>query len=310
MHGSPNSLGAPLWWVGLVLLFLLAGTIRRAWEKYRQRLAESWPSTIGHVESVEVREKTSGRSRYWIGELAYSYSVAGSQYSGRYGRRFDSEEDAQDFVDYLHRKQVSVRYRPRKPAASMILDEAVDVALQGRPALADSGNCDVPSREVPGWMKPLVWPLVVVALVGVVVSLWVHVGAWQGKQVVPNRVFDWLNSGLVIVWPATILVFAWRSSSKGSRRSVREEFPGLPPWTGKVAGAMVFYAVAIILIFGSVRVSSSDAVIPARAWRTFSAGWMAFYSVAFLTLLSAGRTATPSDQSELLRLRHESQRRP
>jgi hypothetical protein len=79
--------------------------------------SESWPPAQSTVEFIGVRR--AGRS-YYIGELAYSYSVQGEYYSGFCRCRFLSEKAAREFVETLRGKTITVQYNPEAPEVSVM----------------------------------------------------------------------------------------------------------------------------------------------------------------------------------------------
>lgn len=81
--------------------FALAGLAKPAWSWLRRGRAVSWPVAEGRIESVEVSKPTfafTTKSGYYVAELGYSYSIAGTRHSGRYRREFPSEGEAEEFV--------------------------------------------------------------------------------------------------------------------------------------------------------------------------------------------------------------------
>jgi hypothetical protein len=84
------------WMVYVWLAFLMAGWMVPAWRWLRRKRAAGWPVADGRIESVEVRKPNfsfTTRRGYYVAELGYSYSVAGTLNSGRYKRDFPTERD-------------------------------------------------------------------------------------------------------------------------------------------------------------------------------------------------------------------------
>jgi hypothetical protein len=74
--------------------------------------SSSWPTAEGTVESVDVREVRTRSTHYFALEAAYSYSLNGEYYSGRFTRNFGSESEAWDYADSLKGGRVPLRYNP------------------------------------------------------------------------------------------------------------------------------------------------------------------------------------------------------
>jgi hypothetical protein len=80
-----------------------------------------WPVVEGRIESgdIRIRRGRGGGITDAIAHLAYSYEVAGKYYAGNFERRFGTEEEAQDFVDFLKGQIIEVRYQPNDPTTSV-----------------------------------------------------------------------------------------------------------------------------------------------------------------------------------------------
>ena len=85
--------------------------------------AKDWPYTYGTVEHAEPKMVGEGRSGYWVGELAYSYSVDGEYYSGIFHLPASSEESAWDAVRGWKDRKVIVHYMRNAPSRSMLIME-------------------------------------------------------------------------------------------------------------------------------------------------------------------------------------------
>jgi len=188
------------WFVYVWLALIFAGWLKPVWRWYLRQRASSWPTASGQIEYASVSEAKRffistaprGSSPTYVGELGYSYFVAGSTYAGRYKREFGSEEEALEFVRDSKGKPVAVQYHPSKPSTSTLLESSVETLLNTRPpkpqaevelfksALADDSL---------SWPKPVLWACVGLSAVGLVLSLWVHLGAVMGRRVVTRGVF-------------------------------------------------------------------------------------------------------------------------
>src|ERR1700674_5678429 len=75
--------------------FAFAGLAKPAWNWFRRQRAGGWPTAEGRIESVEITKPSfsfTTKRGYSVSELGYSYSVAGTPYSGRYKRDFPTGE--------------------------------------------------------------------------------------------------------------------------------------------------------------------------------------------------------------------------
>jgi len=72
----------------------------------------SWPTVQGQVESAWVSTELQGKSTFYKGKLAYSYTVESQRYSGEIQRNFrGSETNANAWVaDFPHGLPVVIRY--------------------------------------------------------------------------------------------------------------------------------------------------------------------------------------------------------
>lgn len=114
----------------LVLVFVAAAlNLVIAWYNYwKHRLHSGWLPATGHVETSDLRNDQKGsyflemlQRDALVAEVAYSYPVGGSYFSGHSDVVFRDEAEAWDYVD-RHRKgdPVCVYYDPQNPEHSMI----------------------------------------------------------------------------------------------------------------------------------------------------------------------------------------------
>lgn len=152
--------------------FALAGLAKPAWSWLRRGRAVSWPVAEGRIESVEVSKPTfafTTKSGYYVAELGYSYSIAGTRHSGRYRREFPSEGEAEEFVRDLQDRAVAVHYNSTSPSSSALLEPDIEVLLQNRapPPAPDFSSA---ANSIPGWMRPFLWFFVCFSAIGLVVA--------------------------------------------------------------------------------------------------------------------------------------------
>jgi len=283
------------WMFYVWLAFIFAGWSFPAWRWLRRKRAAGWPVADGRIESVEVSKPTfsfTTKRGYYVAELGYSYSVAGTTNSGHYRREFPTEREADEFVRDLQGKAVVVRYNPNNPSSSMLLELDIEAVLQNRaPAPIDA----YPLGSVPNWLRPFIWFFVCFSAVGLVVSLWVHLGAVVGKRVAPEPFFWLLHVGIFVVWFPAIFV-AQRLVGNVNRKDLwKVVLRGSPDWMRYMVYGFGGYAIVNFLLFMTKAPSGGSGNPPAVVWRGFSGHWMAFYSAAFAMLNSAAR----SDNSSL-----------
>jgi len=262
------------------------------WQKRRK--SSAWPTATGRIEAAEVpaQKKILGltlspaKRRPCPAELRYSYLLQGQNYSGTSRRDLPDLDAANDFVRDLQGLPVTVRYDPEKPSTSVLLDDAVEALLEARPP-------GPPVKDpVPGWLKPLLWPCIVLSLVGLVLSMWVHFGALFGRQVAPSEYFWILHMGIFVVFFPAVLVSQKQAKKWRINRSWRDMFPGAPRWVNTMVGVFFVYALInfAIFMFYAPTGTQHGPETPPEVWRGFSGHWMLFYSAAFGMLYSAART--------------------
>src|SRR5437667_5494603 len=179
-----------------------------AWNWFRRKRAAGWPLAEGRIESVEItkpRFSFTTRRGYYVAELGYSYSVAGTHYSGRYQRKLPTEYEAEEFVRDLQGKPVAVHCNPATPSSSALLNPEINALLQNR-APAPPSDSSVQTNSVTDWIRPCLWLFVSLSAIGLVVSLWVHLGAVTGRRVAPEAFFWVLHIGIFVVWFPAVFV--------------------------------------------------------------------------------------------------------
>jgi hypothetical protein len=133
-------------------------------------------------------------------------------------------------------------------------------------------------------------PFLVLAAVGLVLSLVAHGCALLGLPQPLGGATWGLHLGIFAVWPSAILA---------SRRMVQGTKPddfwrivlrGCPPWMRWLTYGFFGYAVVNFLIFLAMSLGRKQAAgvpTPPEVFRGFSGHWMAFYSAALAILYSA-----------------------
>jgi hypothetical protein len=282
------------WIIYLWLALLVGGWFLGAWRWLKRRRAAGWPIADGRIESTEVTKPNfsfTTKRGYYVAQLGYSYSVAGSIHSGLYRREFPTQPAAYDFVRDLKGKAVAVRHSPSKPSRSMVLAPDIEAVLQNRPPSSDDES--VTRTAIPEWLRPFSWVFVWLSAIGLLVSLWVHIGAIKGRTV-PSA-FWVLHVGIFVVWFPAVLV-AQRLVGNANRKDLwKVVLKGAPDWMRYMV--YVFSAYEFVNFMISMGQSSSGGrhtTTSAADWRGFSGLWMAFYSAALAILYSAAKTMESS----------------
>jgi len=285
------------WMMWVWIAFLVVGLAPALWRRLQRSRASSWPIAEARIESVEVHEPSFSFTRkrgYYSAQLGYSYSVGGSIYSGTYKRDFSSEHEADEFVRDLKGQSLPVHYSPDRPSSSLLLEHDIERLLQNRAPVPITEAAPAVS-PVPNWTKPFLWLFIGIAVVGLVLSLWVHIGAVMGRRVAPEAYFWMLHVGIFVVWIPAVIV---------SRRLVanvnRQDFwkivlKGCPDWMKYAVYGFFGYAIINFLMFmNKTPIGAGGTNPPATVWRGFSGHWMAFYSAALAVMYSATVTVDSS----------------
>jgi hypothetical protein len=269
------------------------------WPWLKRRRSRDWPVAQGGIESTSVGPAklfgagsfTRDKSDRYSAEIAYSYSVDGERYSGRYAQNFTDEDEAEEFVRDLQGKPVAIRFNSRKPSKSALVEEELATIQQNRPP---APLTSVVKNRIPDWARPLIWPLVALAAAGLAVSIWVHVNALFGRRVLPQEFFGAMHAGIFVVFfPGILLTKA--SGIKTNRKDFwKNGTPGVPKRLGYLLYFLVVYAMINFAIFWLQAPVGKQFgnEIPIQEWRGFSGHWMLFYCAAMTMLWSAASAAS------------------
>ncbi len=284
------------WFLYIWLAFFLGGWLLPLWRWLQREQAKSWPTTTGRIDSAYIAEPTrflgltlqSNRSRSYDAVLEYSYTLSGDTLRAKYKRSFGSEREAQDFLRDLEGQTVTVQYNSNHPARSVLLEATVETLLRNRPPLPDSGDAYWVD-SLPSWLKPLVGFFAFLSLIGLLLSIWVHVGALLGRRVAPDYFFALLHVGIFVVFFPAILVAQKRVGSTNRKDFWKVVTKGSPDGLRYLLYFFFAYAFVNFFIFilqappGTVPKGQN----PALEWRGFSGHWMVFYCASFVILSSA-----------------------
>jgi hypothetical protein len=288
------------WFLYIWLAFILGGWLLPLWRWLQREQAKSWPTTTARIDSAYIGEPKrflgltlqSGRSRTYDAILAYSYTLSGPSFQGQYKQSFGSEKEAQDFLRDLEGQTVPVQYHPNKPARSVHLEATVETLLRNRPPLPDSGNAGW-ADSLPNWLKPLVGFFAFLSLIGLLLSIWVHVGALFGRRVAPEYFFFFLHAGIFVVFFPAILVAQKRVGSTNRKDFWKAVTKGSPDGLRYLLYFFFAYAFVnfFIFILQQPPGTAPKGQNPALEWRGFSGHWMVFYCASFVILSSALRSS-------------------
>jgi hypothetical protein len=106
-----------------------------------------------------------------IAGLGYSYTLGGETYRGLWERQLGSEEEEREFSHDLEGQSVVVAYNPHQPSKSTLPKDSVTALLSTRPQVPATAGVSSRATDVPSWVKPLLWPFVIFAAVGLGLSL-------------------------------------------------------------------------------------------------------------------------------------------
>ena len=252
------------------------------------------PLVSGRIESVNVRElkpKTflglrlsNSDSSVFNAEITYSYLAGGNSYSGIKRREFADEQEAWEFLRDLEGKPVEVHYNPRKPAASWLSESSLQILLQTRPPAPPASSIGF-TDLIPKWTVPFLWFFAALSLLGLVLSLFVHIQALFGKAM-PLEYWA-LHAGIFVVWFPAVFVGQRRTGKRARKDPWKAVLQGAPAWMRYMTFAFLYYAVGNFLLFMANVPDKHSGSPTSVELRGFSGHWMAFYSAAFAILYAA-----------------------
>lgn len=291
------------WIVYVWLALILAGWLMSLWRWIQRQRATSWPTASGQIDYASVSPfkhsffftSRRGNAPSDVAELGYSYFIAGNTYSGLYKREFHSEDEALEFIRDLKGKSVTVQYNPGKPSTSALMESSVETMLNTRPpkALAEVELFkSALAQASSSWPKPILWACVRLSAVGLVLSLWVHLGAVLGRRVAPDAFFWILHMGIFVVWIPAVLVARKRVGNRSGKDYWKLALQGAPEWMRYMVYGFFGYALVNFALFIYQAPTEGGGGAPSPiVWRGFSGHWMVFYSAAFATLYAAAKTS-------------------
>lgn len=253
----------------------------------RTRAAE-WPITQGRIDFTYVRSSGSRKSILFIAEIDYLYEIEGRNYKGKYEREFYIEPEAKEFIRDLRGKSVSVSYNPRNLAASTLTNEAIGSLLNLRSPVLEEARSQPFMLEPPGWSKLLLWPFIALSVIGLALSLWVHLGALAGRLVAPESLFFALHIGAIALTIPAMFIAQKRVGNLRRKDLWKVILSGAPDWVRYMVYGFGAYAIVNFLIFMLHAPPNGTSGPPTpEEWRGFSGHWMFFYTSCFSIFYSA-----------------------
>lgn len=210
------------WELGGVIFSLIAAVLTKSAAEYQRRRSETWPISYGEIRDVTVRED-QGKAHL---ELDYSYRVAGDPYTGIFKKKLD-ENEATAWAHALHGKQIAVRYDPGKPSRSRLWESDLETIVR---AAGGSQHIKGPP-PLTLWEQALIYPCLLLALLGVITSVATIAAALMGKTL-PHHKAGWLNLGTFLPLLVMMLV---------ARKGGVKTFRATPGWLKFLSYAVLYY---------------------------------------------------------------------
>ncbi|WP_369941755.1 hypothetical protein [Xanthomonas medicagonis] len=140
-------------------------------------------------------------------------------------------------------------------------------------------------------MAGLLLPLMALAEVGLLLSLYVNIASWFGLPIPGHELVWGLHLGIFVVWIPAVLV--GNRATQGTPPEIfwKTVLSGCPAWMRYVNGVLFAYAALTFLwfMFTDEFPPHRSAGMPAGIATGFSGHWMAFYGAAFVIFYSAYR---------------------
>jgi hypothetical protein len=140
-------------------------------------------------------------------------------------------------------------------------------------------------------MNAALVPFMLLAAVGFLLSVAVHVATIAGIPIPGGQMIWTLHVGIFVVWIPTVLITS--RIMRGERRQDlwKVMLSGCPAWMRLAAKVLLGYIILNFIYFMATSGRSGHHVgaPPPSVIRGFSGHWMLFYGVAFMTLYSVNR---------------------
>lgn len=153
-----------------------------------------------------------------------------------------------------------------------------------------SDNKDMRVDKVKRYARVLLYPFVILAAVGLVLTLIVHLSIWAGLPL--GKYTMKLFIGIPVVWLPTVLVSQVLTKDSKQKGSWKECMRECPVWMRRMSSVFFIYAFISLgfLLFGiytDIKSADSDSGLPNFISLGFSGFCLMFYSTAMAMFYSA-----------------------
>jgi hypothetical protein len=115
---------AKLFAAGTLLIVSLVGL---GLSKLLQRRARSWPKVLATIHSAAIETMDlDNKNEIDLPCFAFSYAVAGENYSGRFSLFTDGREEGESIAKKMIRHTIEIQYDPRRPSTWYIPDKEIE----------------------------------------------------------------------------------------------------------------------------------------------------------------------------------------
>jgi Protein of unknown function (DUF3592) len=219
--------------LGLAGGLAVAG-MQKFWHDYQQRRSEGWAVTYGQIKRVDV-DSEQNRTKL---KCYYTYRVAAESFTGSFKKTFRDVDEATTWAEGLDQKQVAVRYDPGNPERSQLLESDLEPVVRAAGAFR---AVHPEEGALSAWERLLVTAGLVIATLGVAVSVAMLAGEITGKMLVPSIVATYLGVGGFFVFSIGL----W------ARRDGKRRASTAPSWMKYLGYAIFYYAVFSTVVFPS-----------------------------------------------------------
>jgi hypothetical protein len=270
------------WWM---LFVVSVGVVPAVWKWWRKREAESWPTVPGTIDTSQVEEPSGffrGKNEpKFRAKIFYTYVINGERYNHKYERGVTDEDEGRELIRDLGGRGIEVHVNPRDTSKSFVSDAEIDRIVAERPPDLAPVEPVKRNETLRDLCAVFALPLAMVALAGVLYSLWIHVNAVFGRKVVDQFVFFAMHVAcIVLMFPATWLrngkmYASWKQAVNTNTRWLQSPLYAF----GAYAMFNFFYCMQFVPTKGSHGEELPESVI-----RMFSGHWMLFFFAAFVML--------------------------
>ena len=191
-----------------------------------------------------------------------------------------------------------MQYNANKPARSALLEATVKTLLRNRPPAATSALGDLYTDPLPAWKKSLFVVCAVLSLAGLILSLWVHIGALLGRRVAPEYFFGALHVGIFIVFLPAVFLAQKNVGSANRKDFWKVATEALPDGMRYLLYFFFVYTFVNFALFMAQSPAGKQTGPPTPlVWRGFSGHWMLFYYASFVMHVSAISSPRPRSDS-------------